>query len=83
MFWTFFKAWARVQWVKVRGYEFLAPAHIAKLRYEDGCRPCPFFNGAECEVCHCLVEAKVMISTEKCPIGTWGARWVKKGATTD
>lgn len=78
LFWNFFKAWARVQWTKLRGYEFLAPAHIASIRYEGGCLGCAFFNGAECTVCHCLAQAKVMIASERCPIGTWGPVWIKR-----
>jgi hypothetical protein len=81
IFWNFFKAWARVQWFRLRGWEILAPANVAKFRYEQGCLKCPFFDGAQCEVCHCLAEAKVMLSPESCPVGTWGPRWVKKRAT--
>lgn len=83
IFWNFIKAWARVQWARIRGYEVLAPAFVSEFRFKHGCQKCPFFDGAQCEVCHCLAEAKVMISIERCPIGTWGPRWVKKNATVD
>jgi hypothetical protein len=78
LFLNFFKAWARVQWARLQGYEILAPANVAQWRFSSGCQQCPFFDGAKCDVCGCLAQAKVMISVERCPVGTWGPRWVKK-----
>jgi hypothetical protein len=80
IFWNFVKAWARVQLARVRGYEVLAPWQVSAFRFEQ-CKVCPFFDGAKCDLCGCLAEAKVMISPERCPAGKWGARWVKKNAT--
>lgn len=78
LFWNFFKAWARVQWAKVRGYEVLASPFVAQVRFDGGCRDCPLFDGAQCTICHCLAQAKVMIASERCPIGTWGPVWIKR-----
>ncbi len=79
LFWTFFRAWARVQWARIAGYEILAPPQVSEWRWKRGCEPCPFFDGAQCQLCHCMAQAKVIISVERCPINKWGPRWVKRG----
>lgn len=82
IFWNVLKAWARVRWAKLRGYEVLAPPHVAEFRFRAYCQRCPHFDGAQCKLCGCLAEAKVMIAIERCPIGRWGARWVKRNNKT-
>lgn len=77
IFWNFFVAWARVKWARFRGYEILAPPEVTGTRWHI-CDTCPFFNNAQCDMCGCLVQAKISISVEECPIGRWDARWVKK-----
>lgn len=80
LIWNFVKAWGRIQWARLWGYEILAPSNVALFRFKTGCQKCPFFDGVKCDLCGCLAEAKVMISVERCPIGTWGARWVKRNS---
>lgn len=74
---NFVKAFLRVQVAKFRGYEILVPLDVAGKRWLT-CQHCPFFDGAQCEVCCCMAESKTMIAVEKCPKGYWGAVLVKK-----
>lgn len=73
----FVRSFVRIQWARFRGYEVLADPFTAGHRWLK-CQHCPFFDGAQCEVCCCLAEAKAIIAVEKCPKGYWEAKWIKK-----
>lgn len=79
-FLNFFKAWLVVQWATWRHYEILSRPSVQESRFQS-CVTCPFFDDGQCTVCKCLVEAKVMLNTEKCPRGRWGRRWIKRKLT--
>lgn len=74
---NFVKAFLRVQWAKLRGFEILVPPETGGQRWLI-CQHCPFFDGVQCEVCCCMAEAKVMIAPERCPKGYWGPVKAKK-----
>jgi hypothetical protein len=71
-------AWLWTRWAKFRGYQVLAPLKD-QLGREITCRCCEFFSEGQCNKCGCLIMAKTMLATEKCPVGKWGRLWVKKG----
>ena len=76
-FFGFIKAFVRVQVARLRGYEVLSDPFVAGRRWNT-CQVCPFFDGAQCEACCCMAEAKTVIAVEKCPKGYWDAVWRKK-----
>jgi hypothetical protein len=77
-FLNFIKAWCRYHYAKWCGYDVIAPPGVASSRF-GLCQQCPFFDGAECELCGCLAMAKTLILTEHCPKGLWLAEWRKSG----
>lgn len=52
------------------GWKPLVPGKIAQQRGQE-CLFCEHNKDGECELCHCLIQAKVMASSEKCPRGLW------------
>jgi hypothetical protein len=74
---NFVKSFLRVQRARMRGYEVLVDPMTGGVRWLT-CQHCPFFDGAQCEVCCCMAEAKTMIAVESCPKGYWKAVWRKK-----
>jgi hypothetical protein len=81
MIWTFIKAFCRLQWAKMRGYEPIASRNIQDRRL-NRCDICLYYEEGQCKICKCLVFAKAMLATEKCPKGFWGAVWIKKSRVT-
>jgi len=77
LFFRFVRSFFINQWAKWAGYDPIAPEHVINGRYRM-CDNCDFANGGNCEKCGCLLMAKVMLSTEKCPIGKWGRVWLPK-----
>lgn len=77
VFASFAGAFFRVQWAKWRGYEVIATAAVQDTR-DVRCTVCSFFKDGECTKCGCMVMAKIMLNTEKCPINRWGRVWVRK-----
>lgn len=65
-------------YARARGYEVLAePELIDERRFE--CEMCPFMEDGQCQVCTCLIEAKIALNTESCPKRKWSRVWIKKG----
>jgi len=38
---------------------------------KETCEGCPSKRGIACGECGCLIEAKVLIKLESCPLGKW------------
>jgi hypothetical protein len=74
--WEFLK----IQWAKLLGYEMIAPSGVIEHRWGT-CKRCSDFDGTQCLRCSCLVEAKVMLATSKCPKGLWPSIWLRKRLT--
>jgi len=66
-----------LQWAKWFGYETLAPEWAVRYRWKK-CKACPQFDGVQCTLCQCLVEAKVMLATSGCPQRRWYRIWQKR-----
>lgn len=67
-------------WYWLRGYEVLASREVQSAR-DWKCFNCSKFDNGQCTLCTCYVPAKVVIASEKCPIGKWGRVKVKKHLT--
>lgn len=80
LFWNFFKAWAVTTWARWHGYQILAPPAAVKRR-DEICKGCDYYNDGICGACGCLLVAKSILSTEKCPKGKWGRIWIQKSLT--
>jgi hypothetical protein len=78
---SFIKSFLRLQWAKFRGYEPIATRNVQDRRL-NRCELCLYYNEGQCEVCKCLVFAKAMLNTERCPKGFWGPVWIKKHDVT-
>ncbi len=70
-------AWIRHEYARVRGFQVIAPGCVQDLRHRE-CQSCEFFDGFMCTKCSCLVEAKISLAQEKCPIGKWCRVWILK-----
>lgn len=75
-FFNFFKAWLLHTYASVAGYKTLASPELAQVRFRR-CELCQFHREGICLKCGCLVEAKVLLATEKCPIGKWRRVWIR------
>lgn len=73
-FFNFFKAWLVTKYAKARGFKVLASPKTEAVRFFH-CKMCPFFKDGSCTVCGCLIEAKIMLNTEKCPKNFWSRVW--------
>lgn len=69
----------RVGWANFRGFKVLTDPFVAEERAAI-CAECPFFDADEvqCRKCGCLIDAKVVLNTEKCPLDKWPRLWIKK-----
>ena len=76
-FFRFFVAWATTKWAKWRGYAILASPDEQNRRWQV-CTGCPEFKDQTCGACGCLVMAKIMLNTEKCPKNYWPRRWERR-----
>lgn len=74
---SFILSMARLQWAKWRGYETIAPANIQEARSLI-CNDCEFFKDGQCRICGCLIFAKAMLATERCPEHKWSRIWIKR-----
>ena len=77
IFWNFIKAWVRFHWARARGYIVIASGP-AIARRSGICEGCDFYKEGVCARCGCLTVSKVVLNTEKCPVGKWPAIWIKK-----
>lgn len=77
IFWNFVKAWVRYQWAAANGYKLIATSAVMERRSKL-CETCDFYNDGVCDRCGCLILSKTLLNTEKCPVGRWGALWIKK-----
>jgi|SRR6267142_767600 len=77
MFFRFIFAWVLMTWARCRGYETLTSAPAQYQRFQH-CAPCQFFADGMCLKCGCLIQAKIMLTMEKCPIKSWQRLWVRR-----
>lgn len=76
-FLNFFAAWARNKWWKLKGWEPLTPVHWLHTR-NARCEICVLNQDGVCSACGCLVMAKTLLASEKCPKGFWSRIRIKK-----
>jgi hypothetical protein len=72
-------AWALlvVAYAKRRGYAIMATPKEMKYRYKR-CSSCVHNpEGFQCQLCTCLLDAKIALNTERCPVGYWERIWRK------
>jgi hypothetical protein len=67
-------------WARARGYEVIANLEDQKKRW-DTCGECPFNVEGQCQKCGCLIQAKIMLTTSKCPDKRWLRIWRKRATT--
>jgi hypothetical protein len=78
----FFLAGLRTGYAKLRGYRVLVNEEEEQHRWRR-CEICPHrINGPEligdqCALCTCLLDAKLLLTMEKCPDGRWKRIWRK------
>ena len=71
-----------VAWARGRGYRMLANPDEENNRWVH-CLTCPHripgpeIIGDQCGKCGCLLVAKVLLTTERCPIKKWNRIWTK------
>jgi hypothetical protein len=77
-----FAAAVRVAYARFRGYHTLV--NISEERHRrHQCSMCPHrlpgpeILGDQCGLCTCLLDAKVLLTMEKCPDGRWKRVWRK------
>jgi hypothetical protein len=80
IFLNFIGAFIRHRWAKLWGYDVMTPPGFMRRR-EETCNACPRFDEGICTACGCLVFAKIMLATEKCPEGRWNSIWRKRNLT--
>jgi hypothetical protein len=73
----FIRSWLVLTWYRWSGYETVVPGWIQEWRGHV-CAECRFFNEGTCGKCGCLIFAKAMLSSEKCPVGKWGRVKLRK-----
>lgn len=76
-FFGFFASWVRTKYAKLAGYAVIASPAVQKGRLTH-CERCEFHNEGTCTVCGCLVMAKAMLNTEKCPKDRWHRVWARR-----
>ena len=57
----------------VREAMTLATPEVERERYER-CYGCTYRLANQCRLCTCVVKLKVLVATETCPAGRWGAQ---------
>ena len=80
-FFKFFTAWVLNTWASFAGYHALVSPELMKIRH-NRCQRCKFYQDGGCLKCGCLIEAKIMLATEKCPIDKWRRVWIKRKRPT-
>ncbi len=76
MIMTFIKAMLLLRWAKFFGYGIIASLE-EQIDRLDECVDCPQFKEGQCLRCGCLVQAKIMLTTEQCPDKRWLRIWRK------
>jgi hypothetical protein len=82
----FVLAMARTAWARLRGYEMLVNEAEEFARWNI-CRRCPHrivgpeLIGDQCGKCTCLLDAKVLLAMEECPIKKWKRVWRRSRET--
>jgi hypothetical protein len=77
MWWNFVKAFLRYQYAAMAGYKLIASPE-AMARRSQLCETCDFYTEGTCARCGCLIVSKVLLNTEKCPVGRWPSLWIKR-----
>lgn len=77
MFLHFIWTWVKTEYCRFMGFQVLVPTKIMEHRFAE-CQACEHNQDGTCEICHCLIHAKVMLAPESCPRKFWPAVWVKK-----
>jgi len=80
LFFNFFWAWAVMRWAKWRSYRIIALPAEQQDRLLT-CWGCDFYRDGVCSACGCLTQAKVMLTTEKCPKNFWSRIWSRRVTT--
>ncbi len=70
-------SWFRHKVADARGYVTIAPGAVQAGR-NGHCELCIHSDGFACDVCNCLIIAKVSLAQEKCPIGKWDRVYILK-----
>lgn len=68
--WHFFSSMARLKWWKFRKWKIIADPARQGVRFLY-CQHCEHYQDGVCEVCGCLVHAKITLNSEKCPKDYW------------
>ena len=72
---------AIVIYARLLGYKILADKSERAWR-RVGCDGCTYSDGFQCEKCTCIIEAKIALNTESCPMGYWDRVWEKRSKAT-
>lgn len=67
----------RSLFASLRGFDLIIDIDEADKR-KTKCEPCLSNNDGVCEMCDCVIEAKVLVSFEQCPKKLWGPIWKRK-----
>lgn len=77
LFFRFFASWIAMRWHKLRGYRTIATPE-EQLERLGSCGPCEHFKNGICDLCGCLVQAKIILTSEECPEKKWRRIWEKR-----
>lgn len=76
-------ALSKTFWAKIRGFRVLCTPEEEEKRWEE-CEICDFrSDDDQCLACGCMIRAKIVLCTEKCPKNHWDAIWAKKVRQND
>jgi hypothetical protein len=67
---NFVGAAGRIAKAAITGDQMLVESLIKNKRL-DICKMCNHNANNQCQICECLIIAKTMLATEKCPKGKW------------
>ena len=67
---NFVGATGRIAGAALAGDQILVDSDTKHKRL-DICKTCTHNVGNQCQVCECLIRAKIMLTTETCPKGKW------------
>jgi hypothetical protein len=82
----FLWAMLRTGYAKGRGYRILTNPGEETSRWTH-CLTCPYripgpeLIGDQCAKCGCLLDAKVLLTMEECPVKKWKRIWSKTSTT--
>ena len=65
-----FKAIARAFWAFVTRKPVFVSNQVADTR-KAICSTCYLAHNGQCLECTCFIDTKVLLATEKCPLGRW------------